>query len=91
MSYLSLEKYDDKDTNSMSIGQYISQQRIKNMNLLLKSHQSAIYFDKHFVVQAVTEPNFNWNIELLIITCTDHEDMPTRATKGKGCKYKVNN
>ncbi len=90
LSYQSLEKHDDKDINSMAGGQCISQQKIEKMKLLLKSHQAAIDFDKNVVVQAVTEANFDWNKELLMMTGTDHRQRSTnKNTKRKG--YKVNN
>ncbi len=66
LSYQSLEKHDENENNSNIVGQCISQQKIEKMKLLLKSHRAAIDFNKNFMVQSVTEANFNWDKELLL-------------------------
>jgi hypothetical protein len=53
------------------------------MKLVLKSHQAALRFDKNFVEQGVTEANFNWNRELLMITGTSHQRSANHSNKGK--------
>jgi hypothetical protein len=59
------------------------------MKLLIKSQRVEINFKKHFVVQAVTETNFDWNKKLLIFAGTGHQGTTNKSNKGK--EYKVNN
>lgn len=83
LSYQSLEKHDENENESNIVGQCISQQKIEKMKLLLKSHRAAIDFDKNFVVQSVTEANFNWDKELLLPVDIDKQRSKKKSSKRK--------